>query len=279
MRSKSNTSYPKAVMKQLRRRLRVVTRRLGFDIVRAYPPTRARTTQAISKATSDEMGTGRLWISFSLYGRNPLYVKGILSACESYRAIFPGWRPVIFIGESVPQKVVALLKNDYEAVVIQMVGVPEDSSAMFWRYLALDSIPDGAVLFRDADSRASSRERAAVDEWLVSGKTFHIMRDHVNHTLPMMGGMWGARAGVSCNVGQLINDYSPDNEFSGDQRWLASVMYPIAATSCIAHQDEMLYADAPAVVVRPFPAPALSGAFVGQGVLLNGSPRDGHKVS
>ena len=38
----------------------------------------------------------------------------------------------------------------------------------------------------------SQRERDAVDEWIASNKTFHIMRDHIWHDgIEILAGMWG----------------------------------------------------------------------------------------
>ena len=45
-------------------------------------------------------------------------------------------------------------------------------------------------LIRDADSRLNLRENAAVHEWIESGYSFHIMRDHTAHFVPINGGMF-----------------------------------------------------------------------------------------
>ena len=47
------------------------------------------------------------------------------------------------------------------------------------------------LLSRDLDSLISDRERSAVEEWISSGETTHVMRDNVHHWTPMLGGMWG----------------------------------------------------------------------------------------
>lgn len=274
----SGVGQKATILGKLRRRVRAATRRLGFDIVRAYPPQGKWTVGAIDVSVPSAFKNGRLWVSFSLYGTDVLYVRGIVSACESYSDLFPGWTPIVFVGDSVPHDVVSVLQNDFNAVIVPMDSLPEDPSAMFWRYLAVDAVTYGAILFRDADSRASRRERAAVDEWLASDRSFHIMRDHPNHTHPMMGGTWGIRVDGAPRLGQLVADYGPDGEFSGDQRWLASEMYPVAAASCLVHQDSCLYLDAPSVVVRPFPVAEGGSTFVGQGVLPDGRPRPGHEA-
>lgn len=261
----------------LRKNIRRLTRKCGFDVVRAYPPSEnihlhgePLHGEVMAKEPSG------LWIAFSLYGDNPLYIEGIQFACHSYAEIFPGWKPVIYAGRSVPQDVLTQLTRDFGALIIDMSDSTEDSTAMFWRYLAVDNPGGDAILFRDADSRASKRERAAVDQWLASALNFHIMRDHPNHVLPMMGGMWGVHPHALSNVKELINEYGPDSQFSGDQRWLASIVYPLAQESCLVHSDMSRFSDSGNVVIKRFPIDDSLNSYVGQGVTPAGTPRQGH---
>lgn len=259
------------------RKIRRWTRNCGFDIVRAYPPM--ENIQLNGKPLRDEIlakEQNRLWVAFSLYGDNPLYVEGIQFACHSYAEIFPGWKPVIYAGRSVPRDVLTRLTEDFGALIIDMSESAENSTAMFWRYLAVDNPGGDAIIFRDADSRASRRERAAVDEWLASTLNFHVMRDHPSHVLPIMGGMWGVHPLALPNVKDLISDYGPDNRFSGDQRWLASIVYPLALESCLVHSDVELFSDSRTVVIKKFPVAAATDTYVGQGITPSGAPRTGH---
>ena len=48
---------------------------------------------------------------------------------------------------------------------------------------------------RDLDSHLGEREASAVTEWMRSGKSFHIMRDHEAHCVPINGGAWGVYIG------------------------------------------------------------------------------------
>ena len=48
-----------------------------------------------------------------------------------------------------------------------------------------------AFIPRDLDSRFSDREKEAVSNWLQSNSSFHIMRDHPDQGIPMLGSMWG----------------------------------------------------------------------------------------
>ena len=61
--------------------------------------------------------------------------------------------------------------KDVEIVEKQDVG---NWTSMFWRFEAAYDSDADVVIFRDADSRLNMREKAAVDQWLVSDKNFHI---------------------------------------------------------------------------------------------------------
>ena len=67
---------------------------------------------------------------------------------------------------------------------------------LLWRFLPSLDPQVSVFLSRDLDSRITAREVAAVAEWLGSpgGEAVHCMRDHPEHTMPIMGGMWGARS-------------------------------------------------------------------------------------
>ena len=59
--------------------------------------------------------------------------------------------------------------------------------------------------------RFTSREQAAVAEWESSNLTLHTMRDHPEHQVEIMGGMWGAKMSLGHrelfnNVTQLMID-------------------------------------------------------------------------
>lgn len=258
-------------------KLMKVTRRLGFEVVRAYPKKEIEFKLPDSDlANYAQIYDAPFWISFSLYGSQSLYSQGLIEALLSYQQLFPGWRPIVFSGDSVEQHTLHTLKSENGAMIVPMRDYPEDSSAMLWRYLAIDLVSGQAVIFRDADSRATPRERSAIDEWLALGSDAHIMRDHENHTLPIMGGMWGLRLPSKLEMSNLISEYGPDHEFSGDQRFLRSVVYPLISKSCLVHSDELLFHDSPSVITKPFPIAQEDNQYVGKGFNPDGSPRSGH---
>ena len=96
-----------------------------------------------------------------------------------------------------------------------------DLSGMFgmvWRFLPLLDPSVEVVVSRDLDSRLTTREQAAVEDWLETGLTFHVMRDNPHHGTEILGGMWGARldtgdrAVVTEAMGQLVAKVSDEEE-------------------------------------------------------------------
>ncbi len=96
-----------------------------------------------------------------------------------------------------------------------------------WRFLVANDPGVGRFLVRDADSVLNLRERLAVDEWLASGRWFHIMRDWWSHTDLVLAGMWGGVAGALPPLAPLMADYQPgtmetpniDQWFLRDSLW------------------------------------------------------------
>ena len=99
------------------------------------------------------------------------------------------------------------------------------------------------VLSRDLDSPLTLRERAAVDVWLASNKSFHVMRDHPEHGIPVPGGMWGFRPSLDRSVSSLIHNKIHDRRLvtqysgSGDQTFLSRELWPYVKSNCIAHDS------------------------------------------
>jgi hypothetical protein len=110
----------------------------------------------------------------------------------------------------------------------------------------------GVSMVRDLDSEIFEREVHAVQEWL--SKTiyaFHIMRDHDQHNIPMLGGLWGIASNrLSINdrltiANALIPSENENDrrrflkEYSGggDQLFLSHYIWPLARQNSLAHDS------------------------------------------
>lgn len=195
-------------------------------------------------------------ISFSLWGDKFRYTGGAVQNARLASEIYPDWDCVFFVGSSTPNSTLDELSK-FSNVKIFTTSDPGNWTGMFWRFTLIDSGDYDFVIIRDVDSRLSYREKAAVDEWINSGKQFHIMRDNPQHNTEILGGMWGVTKGVM-NFSEAILKYSGCGDFwQTDQNFLRDVVWNLAVKSNITH-DEFF-------VNRKFPFGTRNPAhFVGQ---------------
>ena len=192
-------------------------------------------------------------ISFSLWGNKPMYTVGAVRNAELAKKLYTDWEVRFYCGSSVPQETIDALR--IKGAVVVLMQEPGDWRGMFWRFLPASELDVEAMISRDTDSRLSSREAAAVEAWLTSGKSFHIMRDHPAHGVPMLGGMWGVRGGKIKNIGEAIQRYSGGDFWQVDQNFLKQVVYPMTVDDSCIH-DEFFER-------KKFPTARLNHEFVG----------------
>ncbi len=131
-------------------------------------------------------------VSFCLYGNTKKYTHGIIEAVVSYKLFFIGWEIWIYVSEkTVPNEVIEVLEN-FNCKIIKMsekgvkfettgIGINENNEPMFWRFSPLYDKDVDFWLTRDADSRASLREKKMVDEFVKSEKSLHSILDQRCH--------------------------------------------------------------------------------------------------
>lgn len=129
-------------------------------------------------------------ISFSLWGNNPKYSKGACLNIIEAKTIYPGWECWFYCHKDVNSETLDEIQKLGGKVII--VDEPSTWNGLFWRFWALDEDAD-IVIVRDTDSIVNDREKQAVLEWLKSDYQIHGMRDHIEHNVPIMGGMWGCK--------------------------------------------------------------------------------------
>lgn len=205
-------------------------------------------------------------IAYSLWGDDPKYTLGAVANAQQIQDIYPGWQARFYCGSSVPRKILDLLhRAEAELVCLPQAG---DSRGMFWRFVALDEPGVERVIFRDTDSRLTTREAEAVASWLDSGLPGHIMRDHPKHAMVMLGGMWGCVSGVLPNMAQMIANFLPLNLYNQDQLFLAKHVYPLLQQHGVLVHDDFFRHEPD---VTPFPSLRCSNySFVGEAVGAQG---------
>jgi len=208
------------------------------------------------------------YVSFSLWGDKKIYNVGVLKNAELCKSIYKDWQMSVFYDSSVPSDIIEKL-NELNVVTVDVSD--KNIYGMFWRFFAVDLPNAEYCIFRDADSRLSHREKLAVDEWIESGKSIHVMRDHLAHKIPygnnklgILGGMWGIKVG-SVPLSDMVEKYAKNKQLSygSDQTFLKTI-YSIFESDRFTHDDFF--------EKKPFPIERENGRFVGQRIDENENP-------
>jgi tetratricopeptide (TPR) repeat protein len=211
----------------------------------------------------DPANPDRNLIAFSLYGNAAPYTDGAVRNAIAAHYLYPEWRCRFYVDESVPKRVTDRLLNE-GANVVRVGGLPAGRFGTFWRFLVADDEAVDRYLVRDCDACLNLRERAAVDEWLASGRHFHVMRDGMTHTEPMLAGMWGGVRGALPPIQEEIIAFCREAPLGRtvDQVFLRERAWPTVRQSVLAHDSQFSFRDS-----QPFPAdPNPAGPRVGQAV-------------
>jgi tetratricopeptide (TPR) repeat protein len=186
----------------------------------------------------DPRARDRNVIAFSLYGALPKYTETAIANVVAARHLYPEWTCRIYHDESVPEPIIKRLAGE-GAQLRTVSGLPAQRFGTFWRFLVADDVGVDRFLLRDTDSIVTLRERYAVEEWIESGRHFHVMRDHFAHTEIVLAGMWGGVRGALSAVGQAMADFCATAAVSrtADQAFLRERMWPIMRQSVLMHDS------------------------------------------
>jgi len=193
-------------------------------------------------------------ISFSLWGDKPKYTIGAIKNAKLSKTIYPDWTCRFYCANDVPRKILKELDKISEVILCKKPGNWKFTTE---RFLAIEDNVE-SVIFRDTDSRLNFREKKAVEEWLISDKTIHIMKDHPYHGgFPILAGMWGIKkSSFNMSMSKLLKLYSNDEQYHYDQIFLRDYIWRFFDKDCLIH-DEFFKKNA-------FPTAREKYEFVGQ---------------
>lgn len=175
-------------------------------------------------------------VSYGLYGTKNKYIKGAIRNAELVKVYFPGWVARFYCASDVPKKSIARLE-ELGAEIIMINTMKGGIAGMFWRFLVADDDTVDRWIVRDSDSRLNPRERFAVEEWIVSGKAVHTIRDHPNHERPLNGGLWGGTKGAIRGMTNMVSQFKNRQSYGGDLQFLGEKIWPLVKNDQIAHDS------------------------------------------
>ena len=226
-------------------------------------------------------GNGVKALSYSLWGNTTRYTQGMIHVAQTVRETFgDDWQVWIYHDHTVPKRVLKSLANmahvrllNVQTTTIQDKNnnnttsttsmdvfepwIHTDLNPMTWRFLIASNPWVDVYAIRDSDALPSHREYAAVQEFLQSGRAFHVLRDHPAHHptafAPILGGMWGGLHRAVPHMKDLLyRTYSlsrrtkkhnhqkvqkDKHQYGNDQDFLKTHILPLAYQDCLQHDS------------------------------------------
>ena len=113
---------------------------------------------------------------------------------DDVKSKYPGWILRIYHDETIPKDLVCLIECTYlfvdfcnTSALGNLGRISGYIPSKIWRFLPIGDPLVDIIASRDLDSPITQREIDAVNDWLSSGKVWHVMRDHPFHVAPMLG--------------------------------------------------------------------------------------------
>lgn len=188
-------------------------------------------------------------IVYCLWGNDTIYWVGALRNIKLAEELYPDWTCRFYIDSNSDVELIKTISGSNVEVILMDSKVTTyenlsdrfNHSGLFWRFLPLLEKDIDIVISRDCDSRISRREVDAVNEWLLSNKDFHIMRDHPYHQVPILSGMWGCRNNILSNIDELLQKWEYNTNkgiyHAEDQDFLGQIIYPIVSVLSFEHSE------------------------------------------
>ena len=188
----------------------------------------------------DQEDPARNIIAFSLWGNRPRYLEAAMENVRLWPLLYPEWMLRFYVeSETVPPSVVRAL-TESGCQVVHKARQKNLYEGLFWRMQVIGDRGVDRFLQRDVDSVFSVKERLAVDEWLQSGKYFHVMRDSLTHLDLIQAGLWGGVGGVFPPLNELLSRFrlkQPPTRMI-DQQFLSAVIWPTVKQSVLIHDSQ-----------------------------------------
>jgi hypothetical protein len=137
-----------------------------------------------------------------------------------------------------------ILKIKYPSIKIIIGEKYNIQNKMLWRLIPVFLNSSDVLFIRDADSIITDYEFSLMNEFIISEFSFHIIRNHPLHFMPIMGGLFGIKKNFY-NIFQIpkISKYlsTTKNIYDHDQFFLANRIYRQVINDALLHVSHYKY--------------------------------------
>jgi hypothetical protein len=180
----------------------------------------------------------KILISYCLYGDVTKYYP---SLDININNILKYNYNIIIICDDINFKI---LKIKYPSIKIIVGENYSIKNKMLWRLIPIFLNISDILFIRDADSIITDYEFVLMNNFIISDKNFHIIRNHPLHFMPIMGGLFGIKKD-SFKYFYLpkISHYlsTTENLYDHDQLFLANNIYQLVINDALIHTSHYKY--------------------------------------
>jgi len=183
------------------------------------------------------------YITYILWGDNDDYYQGLIENIKLSKLFYKDWKILLLVANDFKKPIPK--ENNLEIIKFKPIFFKNQHSWLNILYRLLPiSMPIDYLIFRDLDSRLSLKEFYAVEEWVNSGKTLHIMYDFIDHyRFPIACGMFGLKGGCIPNIKEIICNWHDERKllnfnykkYAVDEIFAKEVIYPIFQDDYFCH--------------------------------------------
>jgi hypothetical protein len=187
----------------------------------------------------------RISINYSLWGSSEEYYLPLLKSLQLGRHNEVNAEVRVFYDNSVNEEILQSLR-EFGVILVKVDHKKNlsNSEKMTWRYGSIFDSCEDIVFIRDSDSLITTREVILMNKFINSKYLFHTIRDHCEHIMPIMGGLFGIKS-------ELFNIFKKTYEkkfykfkelsYQGDQLFLGKYVYPQIRRKLLAHTSTYAY--------------------------------------
>jgi hypothetical protein len=195
----------------------------------------------------------------SLYGNKDKYVLNSIVNAILLPYIYPGWSFRLYCHGSVNTIVQKTLSDLGVELIIKDDSYQTEQEIInycqMWRLEPLGDESVDRFIVRDMDSVINTKEAWAVNEWMQTDKSVHLLHDHEKHNnCLILAGMFGSKGGVIKNYAEIMNTFLSNHDpkvWRGlDQVFLRDHLWPLISTD----KDYIAHGQADHIDWIPFPS-------------------------
>ncbi|MBU3632878.1 hypothetical protein [Polynucleobacter sp. AP-Feld-500C-C5] len=180
-------------------------------------------------------------LSYSIFGRELIYQKGLLANIEIAKNLLPEWIVRVYCADYLPKEFQEKLRS---SINVDLVILKEEYpyQGILWRMLPMMEGHD-AVIIRDCDTRIFARDISLINDWMTSGFKYHICRDNPGSRHVILGGLWGAR-NANLQITKLWDRWRKKqglSKFLWDIGFLKEHIYPRIRNQVLIYTEHVVY--------------------------------------